>query len=442
MYSKFAAHIASASFFDPSMPVLLAVSGGRDSVVLAHLMSRTSQPFAVAHCNFNLRPGDCDRDEAFVKALSDSLGVPCHVAHFDTRSYAHDHHLSIEAAARDLRYGFFAQLVSAHGYSGVATGHHRDDAVETFFINLLRGTGIAGLHGIRPQSVRLVPTDDGSLPLAIFRPLLPFSRAEIDAYVEQQGLAFVEDYTNAELEFRRNQVRHQLMPLLRQMSPHIDESMQSTMSALADAEQLYRDQLRLLAAQHLSKEGNHVAISYDSIRQLSPQFTVLFELLRPYGFNAVQIADILAGLDRQVGTEYLSPTHRLVFDYSGLLIVPKSAPTNNPPRLIREQLSRGQFQSLKVPAHQLILDADKLSEPLSLRHPRVGDRFRPFGMKGRTQLLSDYFKDHHVSVVDRDSKWLLVDAQDRILWVVGHRASELCSVTPSTTNILRITVQD
>ena len=238
MLQRFIDYATQQHLFPQGQKVLLAVSGGRDSVVMTDLFHRAGIPFEIAHCNFNLRPGDCDRDEAFVRRMAERYGVACHVASFDTRAEAAATGESIEEAARRLRYEYFAQLSPL-----VATAHHRDDSIETFFLNLFRGTGIAGLHGIRPNSQFSILNSQFS----IVRPMLCFSRADIDAYVAEHGLEYVEDYTNAELDARRNRIRHQLMPLLRELYPSVDDTMQANIERLHDTELIYRtyiDELR------------------------------------------------------------------------------------------------------------------------------------------------------------------------------------------------------
>ncbi len=254
MLQRFTAFAAQQHLFPPGQTVLLAVSGGRDSVVMAHLFHRAGIPFEIAHCNFHLRPGDCDRDEAFVRQLAAAYGVACHVASFDTRAVAAATGESIEQAARRLRYEFFARIIT-HNNSKLkthnsklitllATAHHRDDSVETFFLNLFRGTGIAGLHGIRPRTELKT---QNSKPITVVHPMLSFGRADIDDYVRRHGLEYVEDYTNSELDARRNRIRHQLMPLLRELYPSVDATMQANIGRLHDTELIYRayiDELR------------------------------------------------------------------------------------------------------------------------------------------------------------------------------------------------------
>lgn len=442
MLQQFQQFIRDHSLFDPAQPVLLAVSGGRDSVVLMHLMHQSGYPFAVAHCNFHLRPVDCDRDEAFVRQLSSQMQAPVFVAQFDTAAYAQRHHLSIEDAARKLRYRYFHQLCLQQGFQCLLTGHHRDDSAETFFLNLLRGTGLAGLHGILP-SVELSALADSSAPLRIVRPLLPFGRTHIDAYVAQHHLAYVEDSTNASVDYRRNQIRHQLMPLLRQLQPGIDASLQSTISHLQQAEQLYRQRISQLSSALIRTHQGVHSIAIADLESLQPLSAILFELLSPYGFNAAQVADIVADLHRQSGSTFLSATHQLVFSRGSLSWWPlQSAEADAPPQLVYRQVPRTSLSTLRVPSTQVLFDADRLHQPLALRHPRVGDRFQPFGMQGASRLLSDLFKDLKLSPQQKQRQWLLVDAADRILWVVGLRASAHASIIATTTRVLSITLPE
>ena len=412
--------------------LLLAVSGGRDSVVLEHLCHSAGFNYQIAHCNFHLRGDDSDRDEQFVRQLAQHHNRTIHVAQFDTRQYAADHHLSIEEAARHLRYDFFEQVRQQENIDYIVVAHHRDDSIETFFINLLRGTGIAGLHGIRPINGRIV------------RPLLIFSRADIDAYVSQHNLEYVEDSTNATLQYRRNQVRHQLLPFLRTLNPSFDDVMQQTISHLADVEQIYRTHLDQLQSRIIDKSNPEIhTINIDSLKGLTPLPTILFELLRPYGFSASQTADIINSLEHQSGSLFLSPTHRLLRDRRQLLISPISASSESTTisfatRLLPPPSDLADLRQMSNDTHAYF-DADKIALPLRLRHWRDGDRFYPFGMKG-SQLVSDYFSDHKFSLFDKQSQNLLVDANDQILWIIGHRTDQRASITASTQKMIEVTI--
>lgn len=419
--------------FPTGQQVLLAISGGIDSVVLAHLMHRAGYPFAIAHCNFHLRPGDCDRDEQFVRNMAASYQVPVHVASFDTRDYALQHKLCIEDAARQLRYGFFEELRLQYGYAAILTAHHRDDAAETFFLNLLRGTGLAGLHGILPVQGHIV------------RPLLPFGRDEIEAYAAEQGLAHVEDVTNASLEYRRNQVRHQVMPLMRQLQPSFDRSVQQTIQHLQSVEQLYQALLQPLREQLLTlRDDGSVCIRLSTPDLLSipsaslPQ--LFFELLRPYGFNMADVADILAS--SRSGSRFLSATHLAVLDRDTLIITPKEAtPAVLPSFSVSlSPHSPADFNPRLLPPMTVVFDADTVAQPLRLRHWREGDRFQPLGMAHGTQLVSDYFSDHKFSLLDKQQQLLLVDATDTVIWIVGRRTDHPHRVTPQTRQLLFVTI--
>lgn len=409
--------------------VLLAVSGGRDSVCMVDLVRQLHQPFAIAHCNFHLRGADSDRDQRFVAHLAEQAGVRYHTVDFDTVAYAAAHDQSIEEAARELRYAWFASLCSQYGYVAVATAHHRDDSVETFFLNLFRGTGIAGLHGIRPASAGVV------------RPMLCFSRAEIDHYVEYHRLLYVEDCTNSELDARRNRIRLQLMPLLRQLYPSVDATMAANIERLHDAELLYRQQVETIKAAVLAPHPSPflpdmVEVDLHAIAKLEARGTVLHELLHPFGFAAADVAALATSLPSpRVGARLLSATHEAVVDRTGLLVAPLSEPVA--PRLTVDEVGA---VDTRCGANTVFVDADKVAQPLSLRPWHDADRFCPFGMGGRRRLVSDLLKDCHVSVVEKRHVHVLTDAEGRIVWVVGLRADDRFRVGDETRLILRLSV--
>ncbi len=404
MLQRFKDYILQQHLFSPGEEVLLAVSGGRDSVCMAHLFHQAGFPFSIAHCNFHLRGDDSDRDETFVRRLAADYGVPCHVAQFDTRAVAAATGESIEEAARRLRYEYFASLLTSLSPTSlspkiVAAAHHRDDSIETFFLNLFRGTGIAGLHGIRPISEVRMKNEE----LIIIRPLLPFSRADIDAFIEENHLEYVEDATNAELDARRNQIRHRLMPLLRELYPSVDATMAANIERLHDTELLYKEYIETLRSQLVKPYPSRLPLeilsldlpTFRSHFPLSSQhcfsfpwcsvpprgatfhFPLFYELLRPYGFNASTVRDILSVLERQYpagnnpsGQLFYSPTHVA-------------------------ELHRG----------QLLIAPDV--EPAPGRHPQPGDRIR---LKRGSRLLSDYLKDLGLSRIERRHVLLRVNA--------------------------------
>ena len=445
MLSRFLDFVVDNKLFDTTTRLLLAVSGGVDSVVLTDLCARSGFHFAIAHCNFNLRPGECDRDEAFVRQLADHYGVPFYVRRFDTRAYAELHRQSIEEAARELRYDFFYALMCEEGFHRLLTAHHRDDSAETFFLNLLRGTGIRGLHGIRPSAP--VPVSQAtlssmgvpSLPLVV-RPLLPFGRAEILAYADARGLDHVEDSTNGSLAFRRNRIRHQLLPLLRTINSSSDSAIAQTIAHLADVETIFHQAVEeRRSCLFRQQPDGHLLVRISDLAGLVPLSTWIFELFRPFGFEA----DALCALIRQPlsGRKCFSSSHLLVTSRDEWEIVPlhESRLSGEAPQLLIEFLERETLDCLKVEKPSALFDADKVRFPLKQRHWKDGDRFQPFGMRG-TKLLSDFFTDQKMSIPAKSAQWLLCDADDRILWVEGRRADGRFSVTRSTRRVLRVSI--
>lgn len=445
MLQRFTAYAAQQHLFPQGQTVLLAVSGGRDSVVMTHLVRRAGIPFEIAHCNFHLRPGDCDRDEAFVRQIADSYGVPCHVASFDTRAVAASTGESIEEAARRLRYTFFADLCRDYGYHCVATAHHRDDSIETFFLNLFRGTGIAGLHGIRPISHLTLNTNR----LTLVRPLLCFSRADIDAYVAEHGLEYVEDYTNSELDARRNRIRLQLMPLLRELYPSVDDTMQANMERLHDTELIYRayvDELRShLVAPCPSRlpylDLRMQALDLARLAALhAPLPSLLYELLQPYGFSAAVCADIVAAIpDAHTGSRFISPTHEAVIDRGRLVIAPLTD-VATPAVVVAGQPVSQPIQPAADTCSELV-DAALVELPLTVRPWQPADRFHPFGMKG-SRLVSDLLKDLKLNIIEKRHVHVTVDASGRIVWVVGLRLDNCFRLSETTTKVLCLSVEN
>lgn len=448
MLGRFLDYIAEQHLFPTGQEVLLAVSGGRDSVAMAELFHRAGIPFAIAHCNFHLRSlsstsrsslPDCDRDQRFVQALAKAYGVPFHTADFDTHAYASLHRQSIEEAARELRYSFFATLCVQRGYVCVATAHHRDDAVETFFLNLFRGTGIAGLHGISPFSELHMPAGT----VRVVHPMLPFSRNEINMFVARHSLAYVDDYTNELADVRRNQLRLKLLPTLRTSFPDLDTVMTSNMARFSEAGILYAERVEewrsALVHQVESKvpglEGCIHSIDVDRLMSLAPRRTILYEILHPYGFNIATVDEILSGRTRS-GAMFFSSSHEASLQGSRLLLAPKDMPMPQLRLTIAPCVSPN-VQAL--PSTEILVDADLLHQPLVLRPWAEGDRFSPFGMKG-FKLVSDFLKEQRVSRIERRYVNLLVDADGQVVWVVGFRADNRFRLTESTRQAFRVIV--
>lgn len=428
MLSRFQAYIAEQHLFSDREKVLLAVSGGRDSVCMAHLMHQAGYPFAIAHCNFHLRPGDCDRDQEFVRHLAADMGVDFYTTDFDTREYARVHGKSIEDAARSLRYKWFVDVCTEHGTMAVATAHHRDDSIETFFLNLMRGTGISGLRGIPPKTYLH--------PIHVVRPMMCFYRADIDAYITDHHLSYVEDSTNAQLDARRNRIRHRLMPLLRELYPAVDRTMWGDLQRISDAAEIYYAAIGELRDRLLHHEHSPFGFDYDyydigELCNLQPQATLIYELLRPYGFTAPVVAEIVNALPNpRTGTQFRSPSHVAFIDRGRLII--SEYEILPPPEVSVENVER----RTEGDAWTAFVDADAVRRPFCVRQWRAGDRFHPFGME-HSRLVSDFLKDADINPVEKRNVHLLVDADGQVVWVIGLRIDHRVRVTMSTVSILK-----
>ncbi|MBQ3579492.1 MAG: tRNA lysidine(34) synthetase TilS [Bacteroidales bacterium] len=413
---------------DINQSILAAVSGGRDSVVLAELLHRGGYRFEIAHCNFHLRGEESNRDEQFVRRLAERYGVPCHVAQFDTDAYASEKKISIEMAARELRYEWFEKVRLERGLNLIAVAHHRDDAIETFFINLLRGAGLSGLCGMKAENGKVV------------RPLLHISREEIDRFIADEHLDYVDDCTNASDLYLRNRIRHQLIPLMRELNPSFDSTMEQNLHNLSDANEVFIRTLENIKNEVITKRPDGIdEIAVSNVEQFNPQSTILFELLRPYGFNSDTVTEILAGLNGESGRQYISQSHRLVKDRKTLQIIPLNNTDRRPDIDISEPFKRETLITLKTGKDTILCDAEKLKRPLTLRKWRDGDRFHPFGMKG-SRLVSDYFSNLKLSIIEKQQQWLLCDADGNIVWVVGHRADGHFAITDKTEDVVRIKI--
>ena len=424
---------------------LVALSGGADSVCLLLKMIEEGRSVEAVHCNFHLRGDESDRDEAFVVALCERLGVPLHRVQFDTREYAALHKVSIELAARELRYRYFEQLRRDIGAEAIMVAHHRDDNVETVLMNLVRGTGIRGMAGIRPVNGH------------ILRPLLDMSRKDIEDYLKKKGETYVTDSTNLEDDATRNKFRHHVIPLLQSLNPKASENIHSTSRHIAEAEKILSWAIQEAKRSVFSVEPSSAIIDVSSLLSFVSPSYLLNEICRDYGFTPSQSEDMLAASSSShVGATFLSPSHiAAIATVAGSLciqIAPKTALQKEyrlpEPGIYR--LSDGislrlentpiteRFRISKSPDVATI-DVNKVKFPLTLRPIRQGDRFTPFGMKG-TKLVSDYLTDIKCSVIDRQRQLVIQDATGMIIWLVGRRTNEKCRIDSSSNAALTITI--
>lgn len=416
-------------------PVLVALSGGADSVALACVLQDLGYKIEAAHCNFCLRGAESDRDEAFVTDFCQRRKIVLHRRCFSTHAYAHEHHVSIEMAARTLRYDFFEQLLQERELDSVAVAHHREDNTETVLLNLLRGTGIRGLRGIQYRNGKVV------------RPLLDVSRQEIEDYLAECHQDYVTDSTNLQDEVQRNKIRLNVMPRMREIYPNADESIHQGARRLSDAFRIYEYGMDLLMQQVV--HGNRILL--EELNRTPAPETVLYEILSRMDFNPAQVAAIYEQQGGESGKVYESPTHRLLRDREALVFEKKAV---RPTRLekvlplegimrvtddVTFLISRSSYSSggpLPREKNVICMDLDKVEFPLVVRMPQTGDRFMPFGMKGM-KLVSDFLTDLKKNVFEKERQ-LLVCSGDKIAWVVGERPDDRFRVTEHTRHILRI----
>lgn len=429
-------YVAAHSLLHRKCLYLVALSGGADSVALLRLLVGLGYRVEAAHCNFHLRGAESDRDEAFAHSLCEEQHVPFHVVHFDTRAYASLHKVSIEMAARNLRYAYFEQLRQDIGAAAICVAHHREDSVETVLINLLRGTGLHGLCGIRPVNGHIV------------RPLLGVGRRDIESFLASLHQPFVTDSTNLEADVVRNKIRLQVMPLLRDINPSADLSIWRTTERMAEAAKVFDRSLDEDLKAVVETVGDMICVRVDQLRQLPSAEYVLFRLLGDYGFRPQQVEAIHDRMDAPTGKVFSSATHAAVFDRGRLLVGPHP-PVVKPLKIPEEgiYLLADGLRRLKVnrveadesfsvsrDAGTATLDASDIHFPLMLRPWQAGDRFVPFGMTG-SKLVSDYLTDKKKNYFEKRRQLVVADATDAVLWLVGERTDNRYRVTRHTVSV-------
>lgn len=398
--------IDQKSLFERRDKVLVALSGGADSVALLRVLHALGYQCECAHCNFHLRGEESNRDEAFVQQLCQKFDIPLHVTHFDTTDYAHTKRISIEMAARELRYQWFETLRQSIGASVIAVAHHRDDSVETFLLNLIRGTGINGLKGIAPKNGNVV------------RPLLQESRENILDYLQHLNQDYVTDSTNLLDEYMRNKIRLNLLPLMKELNPSVSESIAATAERLADAALIYNKE-REMAIQRVMKGEKVISIS--ALLDETAPSSLLFELLHPYGFNSSQIKDIYQSLFGQSGRRFHSSQWEVLRDRDSLILHSFSGEETDhvPPTLTYETIDITPEFIILRDKHIACLDADKVTLPLTVRKWQVGDKFTPLGMKGKKNV-SDYLTDRKFTLFQKEHQYVACQG-DKIVWLIGER---------------------
>ena len=440
MLDQFKQYISGFRLFEPDEPILLAISGGVDSMIMAELFHRGGFNFAIAHCNFGLRGSESNQDEAFVAAVAEIYGVRFFVNHFKTREYAGFNKISVQMAARTLRYEWFDELQQTEGFKAIATAHHLDDQIETFFINILRGTGISGLHGILPYRSKIV------------HPMMFAFRRQIEEFAGDEAIAYREDSSNRSSKYVRNKIRHDLVPLLGEINPEFRKTITTTIDRMRETELLLSNHIDQTREQVEILNDGLVSFKIPELLKLDPLQVYLFELLQPFSFNRSVTDEIAAALDLLSGKFFFSATHRAVKDRDLLLItelgpagvfpagdilIDKQSPDIKKPVQLRfTHLENQPGLLIEKSGNIAMLDASKILWPLRLRKWKEGDTFVPFGMNNNKKL-SDFFIDNKFSIVEKENAWLLINGNE-IVWLVGHRIGNGYRITPETKTILKI----
>ena len=426
-------YISSNGLLEDGAHVIVGLSGGADSTALLLVLLRLGYRCTAVHCNFHLRGAESDRDQAFVTDLCSKLGVQLTACSYDTQAYAKENGISIEMAARELRYADFERILKETGADAVCIAHHRDDSVETVLLNLIRGTGIKGLTGIKPRNGNII------------RPLLCVSRQEIEDWLKGQNQPYITDSTNLETDYTRNKIRLQLLPLMRAINPDVDSSVTETATHLQQAYSVYRNAMDQAMADVINTTDNGFTIDIRKLMELPSADAFLFEVLAPLGYNSAQIEAIAASVQAQPGLQFKSPTHLLVKDRQTFTVRPLAQAIEplivSPEPGTSVRLPDGRTLTITTaPAGTPIsknpniatFDMDLLRQgTLTIRPWAAGDRFIPFGMRG-SKLVSDYLTDIKISPAERRNQ-LVISFNNDIIWVLGHRTDNRYRVTEQTT---------
>lgn len=421
----------------PQETTLLAVSGGVDSVVMADLFYQANLPFAMAHCNFGLRGAESEGDEAWVRKLAQQYGVKVYVQHFATQDYAQVHQLSIQMAARELRYRWFEELGDTYHLSKIATAHHANDMVETLLFNLTKGTGLAGLHGILPRQGKLI------------RPLLFATKESIVAYAQAHNLIWREDSSNAQDNYARNLIRNQVIPVLKSINPQLEATTHTTITRLSQVEVFVTEQLASLQQAITYEQDGITYLAIQAIKTKPWAPAILWEMLKPFGFNFLQISSLLESSSAS-GKMIESATHQIYVDRTTWMLSQLQQPARPLTYMIEREtthlsLPAYSLQIRTVPSHQYhfvadsqvaALDVAKLQFPLVVRPWQPGDFFYPLGMQKRKKL-SNFLIDCKVPVLVKEKVTVLVSGND-IVWVVGYRIDDRFKITEATEQVCEI----
>ena len=458
MLNKIKTYIETHKLLRPDGRYIVGLSGGADSVALLLILKELGYCVEAAHCNFHLRGKESQRDEEYCINLCREQDIKLHLTHFQTVEYAERHKVSIEMAARTLRYNYFEALRQNIGADAVCVAHHRDDSVETVLLNLVRGTGLRGLMGIRPRNKHII------------RPLLACSKANIEAYLAAKEQAFVTDSSNLVADVKRNKLRLEVVPTLKEINPSFDETIMKMSESIGEAQKIINASLKSAFSSIVSVENGDadalfLQLQDGTFKQTLPNLRIdiaalqsyvspeyfLFYLLIPYGFTSPQVRSIASSLSSESGKEYITDSYTLLFDRKMILVSQREKTAPKPLELpeigkyiyskhcsieVKEEVVDSNF-AIPTASNEIVVDKAKVHFPLVLRRTAMADRFRPFGMRG-SKLVSDYLTNLKVDAASKRKQLVLVDGNGEIMWVVGRRSSETYRIGSTTTTALRI----
>jgi tRNA(Ile)-lysidine synthase len=433
-------YIEEKKLFSSNDMILLTVSGGIDSMVMLHLVKQLGITFGVAHCNFQLRGQESEEDALFVKTSVEMMNVPFYMARFETTAFADENHLSIQMAARELRYTWFENIRKTQGYDYIATAHNANDSVETFFINLSRGCGADGLTGIKPRTGNII------------RPLLFASRDQIIQYSKKKGVSFREDSSNNTDKYLRNFIRHNVLPVLDEAHSNFRKGIQTTMQNLTDSQITFNYLVEKTKKEIVSENNEVISVDIARLHEMPRPSSFLWEIISSYSFNRDTCFEIAESLTAQSGKIFLSPTHRLIKDRSHLLITKlqknemgifyleaDNVPADTPVKL---SLKIEEFNSQTIIARDsriAMVDYETLQWPLILRKWKQGDYFAPLGMEN-LKKVSDFLIDQKLSIYEKENTWVL-ESGNRIVWIVGRRIDHRFRIKETTRRVLIIATE-
>ncbi len=422
--------------------IIVAVSGGADSMALALLLHQSNVQITIAHCNFGLRNKESDDDEVFVTNWAKVQNIPCFVNRFELQKYLSQNPENIQLLARNLRYEWFEKLRTELQYDLIAVAHHKLDSVETLLYNFLKGTGIAGLHGIKQQND------------VIIRPLLDFSKEEIITFCSINNIAWRKDSSNKKDTYTRNNIRHNLIPLLNQIVPNATENLFKNTKRLEEVEIIYNQRIEQLKKKLIENRNNDYYISIRKIKNYQPLYTILYELLKPFSFTAASITDVVQLLNAESGKQVIASTHRIIKDRAFLIITPKS--TEDSTHINLEILQTGKsvikfgdkilalqvvpsVKDLNTSSNEVYVNLSKMEQPIILRPKKTGDYFYPFGMGMKKKKVSRYLIDQKVPIHEKENVWV-IESNKRIVWVIGMRLDERFKIKDNNADVVHFCV--